>query len=215
MWFPPRLFARMITSDEPRADAGTRDLLWALYYFYGHAELEDGEGRGLDVIAPSLREPLGHALKTGCSAEVEEVLKDHRPSEVFAAELVAALRICDEGGACSPEAARWMTRFGRDFPELDREGAAVLWVQGARDGHVTAPRVRCAMDRMSRLPPDKLTLCGEELGTHNGAFLEHLDDVLAFIAQEARGEGREFACDAAPLRAEADGAACPVDAGAP
>ena len=102
MWFPPRLFARMITRDEPRADAGTRDLLWALYYFYGHAELEDGEGRGLDVIAPSLREPLGHALKTGCSAEVEEVLKDHRPSEVFAAELVAALRICDEGARARP-----------------------------------------------------------------------------------------------------------------
>jgi pimeloyl-ACP methyl ester carboxylesterase len=213
MWFPPQLFARMITSDEPRPGAGTRDLLWALYYFYGHAELEDGPGRGLEVIDPAMRETLGPALKDGCSADAEAVLGNHRPSEVFARPFLDALRTCEEGGACSAEASRWLTRFARDWPELDGKGPPVLWIQGARDGHVTPARVRCAMDRITAaMPKDKLTLCGEQLGTHTGAFLEHFEDVMTWIGQEARGQGGELSCDAEPLRQEAASEPCPVDA---
>ena len=213
LWFPPLLFARMVTHDEKSADAGTRDLLWALYYFYGHAELEEGPGSGIALIHPGLRASLGDALKGGCNLEVESVLAGLAPSEVFAADFLEALRTCDEGGACSLEATRWMQRFGRDWPELDPKGAPVLWLQGGHDTHVTLPRARCAMDRLIQsLPAAKLTICGDATATHMGELTEHLDDIMTWVAHRARHEPGRLSCDAAKFRRATAGASCPIEA---
>jgi alpha-beta hydrolase superfamily lysophospholipase len=216
MWFPPRLFARMITRDAKRPDAGARDLLWALYYFYGHAELEEGPGHGLDILDPSTRERLGSALRSGCNVDVEAALGSRAPSEVFTSSFLEALRTCDEGGACSPEAARWMRRFARDWPEIDPKGAPVLLLQGTRDTHVTLPRVRCAMDRLTEaLPAAELRLCGDAASTHTGVIFDHLDDVMNWTAQRAVRDHCVLACDPDLLRSAAAGATCPIDDATP
>ena len=151
MWFPARLFARMITSDEPRADAGTRDLLWALYYFDGHAELEDGPGRGLEVIAPALR-------AGGSVMALEARLQSPRSRRFWPSLATVRTYSRPTGLEAPPRLRRGRRLFGRggalDGTLRSRlagarpEGrAGVLWLQGGHGTHVTLPRARCAMDQ--------------------------------------------------------------------
>ncbi|HEY4117083.1 MAG TPA: hypothetical protein VGM56_04485, partial [Byssovorax sp.] len=137
LWFDPRAFADVAMSDTPiEGPFEARLLSFALYYFYGHAELRDGPGQGKRLLERGARTDAKREIATSCAGNVVEELERARPapSSLLAPALVAAFRACFvRGEGCDEEPVKtWRARFEHDLPKLDPAGAPVVAWNGGK-----------------------------------------------------------------------------------
>jgi pimeloyl-ACP methyl ester carboxylesterase len=149
-WAPARAFGLIIwpesgyRTDDP---IGSYALNTAVEYFYTHAELIDGPGRGRDLLSFNLDDLLG-PRGSECNFFPDLTPFGVTGQDLFKAEF-AAVGVCAATGECSdPLAQTWAERFARDRPSLDPQGAPVLIWQGAQDEVVPLTIAGCAIDKV-------------------------------------------------------------------
>jgi acetyl esterase/lipase len=201
MWFSPHLFAKLATNPELDGDGG-RDALWSMLYFYGHAELFDGPGKGSALLEEGMRERLAPVLEGGCAAEVEKVMRRQVASALLDPRFVGELARCEKGD-CSAEASRWRARFEADLPKLDPKGAPVLVLQGSRDANVTLPRARCALDHARTATGLEIEACSDD-ADHVSIMQVRGGDALRWLAARDVGEAIPLTSCAEPTVACAE-----------
>jgi alpha-beta hydrolase superfamily lysophospholipase len=200
MWFGGRLFADMIgAGDGSNHDAGSRDLVWSLFYFYGHGATFSGQAEAVAAFAPARRDEIAKLLSTKCALDLDAPLGKARAADVYDPAFVGALKACLGGGACTAEATRWVSWMKRDAPVVDPAGAPVLLWAGGADVNVTPTRARCAAEDLARtLPKGRLAVCVDPKATHKGAhegLLERdVDRMIGWLSARAFGDP-EPACD--------------------
>ncbi len=189
------------------------EFAYATEYFYTHAELYDGAGKGLDMILPDKREQMRTVLTTGCLWEVSDKMPDFGTvaADVYDKTFVEKVGLCGVANACADAPADvWIERFRADRPAVDPEGAPILAWFGGQDGTVSPGFAKCGIDKLrldlGASADAKLTVCADATAVHGG-FLNRQTDLQNGITRRAAD-----AVDAwisARLLGTAEPAACP------
>jgi pimeloyl-ACP methyl ester carboxylesterase len=205
-WAPGRTFGAIIapelmfnTHDNPGELRG--ELSFAVEYFYTHAELYDGRGRGAALFTRSAQAALP-GFVSSCSFENDPSVLGTLPSDIFQASLINAVGPCgvSGGSACtSGLAATWERRFRADRPKLDAAGAPVVLWQGANDLVINPLLAKCGIDKISAdLPPSsrtaKFTQCGDPVAAHEDLLSNQMGWVTRWIDARALGTAEPAAC---------------------
>jgi pimeloyl-ACP methyl ester carboxylesterase len=205
-WAPGRTFGAIVspeymfnTADNPG------ELSSAIEYFYTHAEVYDGRGKGANLFKPEKRAALQGLVST-CAfppdPSTDPGVLGLYPSDFFEPNFLEAVSLCGivGGDACaSGIGGTWETRFRADRPKLDRNGAPVLMWQGALDAVIPTPFAKCAIDKIAAdLPANggsaKFTLCGDADADHETLLPRNVAWVTRWIDARTLGAAEPPVC---------------------
>jgi pimeloyl-ACP methyl ester carboxylesterase len=199
-WAPGRTLGAIVS---PAFGFNTTDapgpLAFAIEYFYTHAELYDGQGRGANLFVPSVREALLGYVRS-CDFAATPAVLGYEPTDFFQPDFLTAVSNCGlDRNACSGGiAGTWETRFRADRPALDRRGAPVVMWQGKFDAVIPTSFAKCAIDKLRQdLPGNgsaKFTLCGDADADHESVQGDNLAWVMQWIQARAFGAPEPAAC---------------------
>jgi pimeloyl-ACP methyl ester carboxylesterase len=176
-------------------------LSFAIEYFYTHAELYDGTGRGAALFKPAVRNALKSFVST-CQFEADPSVLGASSADFLQPDFLAAVGECGVfGGAdcASGLAATWERRFRADRPKLDPRGAPVVMWQGALDAVIPTSLAKCAIDKLGAdLPagntPATFTLCGDAAADHESLESNNAAWVTSWIEARARRGAEPPSC---------------------
>jgi pimeloyl-ACP methyl ester carboxylesterase len=198
-WAPARTIGAIVS---PAFGFNTTDapgpISFAIEYFYTHAELYDGAGRGANLFLPSVREALLGFVRS-CSFTASPAVLGHEPPDFLQPDFLTAVSNCGlDRNACSGGlAGTWETRFKADRPALDRRGAPVVLWQGKFDAVIPTPFAKCAIDKLRQdlsSGSAKFTLCGDADADHESVQGDNLAWVMQWINARAFGGPEPAAC---------------------
>lgn len=193
MWIPgqtPGLIISNALGLNTTDDAGSLRL--AMAYFYTHAEIYDGAGRGLALFQPNLRSRVQAELaacpSTPNVAPLEVLGKT--TADFFEPAFVDSIGSCVLGSEedCAKEpAAAWLPRFRADRPRLDARGTDVVMWLGAEDESIPPDLGQCAIDKINAdfSAPDTtatFTLCGDRTAAHETILSRNMSWAAEWIA---------------------------------
>lgn len=201
-WAVGRTMGAIVSSEfgfNTHDDAGL--ISFAIEYFYTHAELYDGTGRGAALFKPAVRPALNSFVST-CQFEADPSVLGATSADFFQADFLAAVGECGVfGGAdcASGLASTWERRFRADRPKLDPRGAPVVMWQGALDAVIPTSLAKCAIDKITAdLPASsasaKFTLCGDALADHESLESNNAAWVTSWIEARARRGAEPASC---------------------
>jgi pimeloyl-ACP methyl ester carboxylesterase len=124
---------------------------YQLDYFYGHGELLDGPGHGLDLVQPAKQAQVKTIMTTECIDQVATDMKTlgAGASDYFTADAVNGLAPCGLNGDCSTApATTWAPRFSADRPAIAKDGPPILIWYGAKDTTISPAYAQCELDTM-------------------------------------------------------------------
>jgi pimeloyl-ACP methyl ester carboxylesterase len=178
------------------------ELSFAIEYFYTHAELYDGRGRGAQLFQPQVRDALAGFVSSCNWYEPIPPVFGATSADFLQPDFYAAVTACGASGgaACSGGlAGTWESRFRADRPRLDTSGAPVL-MWGAKADLVIQPALtKCAIDKIaSDLPPNSrpaaFKFCGDSAADHESLIGNQLGWITRWIEARARGGAEPAAC---------------------
>jgi pimeloyl-ACP methyl ester carboxylesterase len=189
-------------------------LEYQLDYFYGHGELLDGAGHGVDLIQPDKAAAVKTLVTTQCLDGVATGLKSFGvyADSYYTDAAVTALSNCGFTGDC-PDAPGpvWKARFIADRPPIDPAGPPIVMWFGGKDTTVSPPYARCAMDKvatdMASGGTTAITTCADADAVHTGVPARDVAWVTDWIAAQVGG-GTAPTCTP-PADPSAGGATCP------
>jgi pimeloyl-ACP methyl ester carboxylesterase len=156
-------------------NAGT--IGYSIDYFYGHGEVVDGAGHGVDMFQKDKRDQVKQIFTTKCLKDAEAALPSlgSKPGDFYDGTFVLAVTTCELTGAClGSTASTWHERFRSDRPAIEAHGAPIVVWAGGKDTAVTPGRIKCAMDRMqadldaASKATTEVKLCGDATAVHSG-----------------------------------------------
>ena len=177
-------------------------LAFAVEYFYTHAELYDGAGRGPELFKPEVRSAL-QGYVSSCSFEASPAVLGFSAADFFQPDFLDAVAGCGVFGAdaCSGGlAGTWETRFRADRPQLDPAGAPVVMWHGANDAVIEPALAKCAIDKLSAdLQPlegtaARFTFCGDAAADHESLLSNDIAWVARWIEARAGNGGEPPSC---------------------
>ena len=204
-WAPARGFGALFSTD-PKFNYNTTYhfpyLEFGIEYFYTHAELYDGPGRGAQLFKEGVRDELAGIVST-CDwypALPRESWGD-TAADFLDPNFYAAITACGVNrAACnSGIAATWEQRFKADRPRLDRSGAPVLMWGGGQDVVIEPDVAKCAFDKISSdLPPNSgsafFKVCGDSGADHESLIGNQLSWITRWIEARSRGGAEPESC---------------------
>jgi len=202
-WAPGRTFGAIFSPEFMfNTTEHSPQLAFAVEYFYTHAELYDGRGRGVELFKPQVRGALSRFV---ASCNFYEPLRPEEfgntAADFLQPDFYNAVTACGVygGEACgSPLASTWHNRFRADRPPLDRSGAPVLMWAAKNDRVIDPSLSKCAIDKIaSDLPagsPAKFTFCGDDDADHESLIGDQLGWITRWIEARARGAAEPEAC---------------------
>jgi pimeloyl-ACP methyl ester carboxylesterase len=214
-WAPARAFGVIIwpgsgyRTDDPTGVGGYA-LNTAVEYFYTHAELIDGPGRGQELLTFNIDELLG-PKGSECNYFPDLTPYGITGEDLFKSEF-AAVGTCAATGDCSdPLAQIWAERFQRDRPALDPKGAPVLLWHGAQDTVVPLSIAGCGIDKIrqdfsARGASASLKVCADPSAEHELVQSNNAAHVIQWI--EARAFGAEEPTQACGSESVLEGLGC-------
>jgi hypothetical protein len=176
-WISSYVWAAVI---DPAAGATTANnnglILYSMEYFYGHAELYDGAGAGLQLFDASKRDAVKQFLFSDQCINAQTSTLGAYPTDFYDANFVNAMSGCGTLGSCTgATATTWAARFRADRPAIDPNGPPILVWSGGKDHYFPPPYAQCSLDKLNSdlaaasAPTTTLTSCLDPNGTHTGA----------------------------------------------
>jgi hypothetical protein len=186
LWFSSRAWGAILTSFAGYTTADNAGpIAYAMEYFYGHGELIDGPGHGLDPFRAALRTRVQTLETTSCLLDVaaETQALGATPADIFDPTFVSAVGPCGAFGSCtSPLATTWQQRFLDDRPPIDPAGPPILIWEGLADTTVTPGLLQCALDKIQNdlvsspgMPSTVVTVCADPIAIHGAAYAPGTD----------------------------------------
>jgi pimeloyl-ACP methyl ester carboxylesterase len=182
-------------------------LAFMVEYFYTHAEVLDGAGKGKQLFQPNKREELRKYVKQCSFTDSSCTFINPVPAalgladEFFQPDFFAAVTACGlNKEACSmPGLAKtWGDRFVADRPTLDPKGAPVLMWHGAADAVVPISFGTCAYEKiasdLSGNNSAEFTFCGDVGADHDQILSFDLAWMMSWINAQANGSPEPAAC---------------------
>jgi len=198
-WAPGRTFGA-ITGFGFDTVESPGPLAFMIEYFYTHAELIDGPGRGAELFVPSVRSKLKKYVQS-CDFTATPAVLGKYPSDFFQPDFLTAVSNCGlDINACSGGiAGKWESRFRADRPTLDRGGAPVVLWQGKYDAVIPTSFAKCAIDKLRQDLPGtnstaRFTLCGDANADHESVQGNNVAWVMKWIEARAFGGPEPQAC---------------------
>jgi pimeloyl-ACP methyl ester carboxylesterase len=150
-WAPSRLFGIIAHPESGYTtadDLGRYALNTAVQYFYTHAELLDGKGKGNQLLTFDINALIG-ATAPACDFFPPIQNFGLTGADLFKGDFATTVGDCAFTGACPPTVPQtWGQRFAKDRPVLDKKGAPVLLWQGVNDQTVIPSIVACGTDKI-------------------------------------------------------------------
>ncbi|HTJ41947.1 MAG TPA: alpha/beta hydrolase [Kofleriaceae bacterium] len=184
-------------------------LEYQLDYYYGHGELIDGAGHGLDLIQPGKRAAVSALLASGCLGDVADGMHTlgTYPSDYFDATAVDSLSKCGFNDDCTTApATTWGPRFIADRPAIAADGPPIaLWYGGA-DTTISPAYAQCTDETLAKNVAGGTTTiqtCQDPGSDHISVPERNLDWVTAWI--DAKLTGAKSPACAAPTSSTCPG----------
>lgn len=194
-WAPARAFGIVIwppagykvkNEDGSVDEVGAYALNTAIEYFYTHAELIDGAGKGKDILSFNIDNLLG-GKGSECNFFPDLTPYGNDGVELFKPQF-EAVGVCAGTGECDdPEAQKWAARWAKDRPALDPKGAPVALWQGGADAVVPTSIAGCAIDKLREDISSKLKVCADADADHETIENRHAAWVIQWIKARAQG----------------------------
>ena len=188
---------------------------YQLQYFYGHGELLDGPGHGLDLIQPAKQAQVTTMLTTEClddlAADMANLGTD--ASDYFDPTAAQNLAQCAFTGDCTGDPApTWQPRFYADRPAIDTSGPPIAIWYGGKDITITPAYAQCEVERLARDlsagGTTAVTTCHDPDAEHLTVGPRNIGWVSDWIAAKVAGTAAPT-CPPLPDPNSAGGAACP------
>ena len=187
---------------------------YQLDYFYGHGELLDGPGHGVDLIQAAKQAQVETMVTTKCLDDVAAELPSlgTNASDYFDPTAASALAQCAFTGDCTMDPAPlWDPRFLADRPAIDTAGPPIVLWFGGMDQTITPGYAQCTVERLaadlSAGGTTQVTACTDPGAEHSTVPPRNIGWVNDWIAAQVGG-GTEPTC--APLPDPGmGGTACP------
>ena len=210
-WAPGRTFATIFSSyyGFDTTYYGPT-LAFALEYFYTHAEVYEGRGRGAQLFKPEVRNALAGFVASCNFGEPLPASFGQFSSDFLQPDFYAAMDACGQNpAACSGGlAGTWETRFRADRPRLDAAGAPVVVWSGAGDVVIDPYLTKCGIDRIASDLQSRFKFCGDRGGDHETVIGNQLSWVTRWIEARARGGAEPAACEGESAITPPGGLAC-------
>ncbi len=214
-WFTVKAFGAVISElAGVKTDAsGVWTVAYMLDYFYGHGEVLDGVGHGLDLFQEDKKAAIKNTLTKQCLVERTKAIAKiaELPKDFLLSAPGTAISECAIMDTCSdPVAALWRRRFQADRPGIDPNGAKIAIWAGGKDTSVPYDRIRCGLDKITadlakvQNPTSTLTVCVDPGATHGAIGLD--SDYPAGIMRKAAHWANQWI--AARTLGEAEAPAC-------
>src|SRR5262249_43825348 len=112
-WLVGRTWGAIVGANLSTTSAGL--IVWdATLYFYSHAEIDDGPGRGVDIFQAAKQDQVHQLVTTSCNSQVVAML-GNGIEDFFDPTFVQSVGPCGLLGMCStPLATTWLARFRAD-----------------------------------------------------------------------------------------------------
>jgi len=187
---------------------------YQLDYFYGHGELLDGPGHGLDLIQTAKQDQVKNIVTTMCLDDVATALPGlgTNASDYYDPTAAKALAQCAFTGDCTgTPAPTWDPRFLADRPAIDTSGPPIALWFGGKDNTITPGYAQCTVERLaadlSGGGTTQVTACTDPGAEHITVPQRNIGWVDAWIAAQVDGT---TAPTCTPLPdPSAGGTACP------
>lgn len=204
-WAPTRVLGMLGVAPELGTDPNV--LAFVVEYFYTHAEVLDGAGKGKQLFQPGKRDALrNYVNRCSFTDSFCTFINPVPPSlglahEFFQPDFFDAITACglDKNACSTPGLAKtWGGRFVADRPKLDRTGAPILMWHGALDTVVPMSFGTCAYDKISNdlsgNGAAKFTFCGDKYADHDQILSFDLPWVMSWMNARANGSPEPAAC---------------------
>jgi pimeloyl-ACP methyl ester carboxylesterase len=122
---------------------------YQLEYFWGHGELIDGPGMGVELIQPAKQAMVNQMMTTECidavAADMPKLGVDAQ--DYFDPTAASELSKCGIQDNCSTApSTTWAPRFLADRPPVDGSGPPIVLWYGAMDGTILPTYAQCEQD---------------------------------------------------------------------
>jgi pimeloyl-ACP methyl ester carboxylesterase len=208
LWVAPTAWGAVITTTAAQLyHINTRDnggiLGYGLYYFYGHGELYDGPGHGLDMFQEDKKPIVKDLMTNECNDQVylDVTRLGDVAADFYDPVFIDKVGTCALTGSCDAEpAATWKKRFVADRPHLNTRGAKLVVWQGGMDATITPAFAQCGIDRINHdyaadpQATSSFTLCGDPMATHGSVVRRNLEWVNHWIDARLGGAAEPAAC---------------------
>lgn len=198
-WAPGRTFGALTGFGFDTVES-PGPLAFMIEYFYTHAELIDGPGRGAELFVPSVRPALLNIVQS-CEFYPSLTTLGTYAEDFLQPDFMAAVQACgfDPAACRGGLAGKWEARFKADRPTLDRRGAPVVMWHGKNDDVIATPFAKCAIDKLRQDLPGtnstaKFTLCGDANADHESVQGNNVAWVTKWIEARAFGSPEPAAC---------------------
>jgi len=204
-WAPGRAFGA-ITAFGFDTISAPDPLRFMIEYFYTHAELIEGPGRGVELFVPRVRDAVrGIAQSCEFYPSLEGLQVDKNTpafvEDFLQPDFLAAVQGCGiDISLCRDGLAyTWESRFRADRPTLDRRGAPVVMWQGKNDVVIPLGFAKCGIDKLRQDLPGtnstaRFTLCGDASADHESVQGNNVAWVTKWIEARAFGTPEPAAC---------------------
>ncbi|HQP34927.1 MAG TPA: alpha/beta fold hydrolase [Polyangiaceae bacterium] len=156
-------------------DKGT--LAYSVDYFYGHGELYDGPGHGLDPFEDGVKDLVKEIFTTECLRDAEDRMVElgNKPGSFYSFGFQSGVSTCVISGVCMGDNAdKWMPRFKADRPSIDPHGPPIVVWAGGLDSSITPGRIQCMLERFDANlaaatdPTTTIRVCADPTAVHSG-----------------------------------------------
>ena len=165
-----------------------------VWYHYSHAELINGQGKGVELFAPDKRAAIKEFFDTACGSETDKIkplgtIATDLYEPAFASSVKLAAALGSPCGAGDAVCEKWKAIYAADRPHLTGAAAQVpqLVLYGTADTTIPADRAMCGFDWL-RDDGAKATICvdsGQDHSGIGGARSAYVNDWIANVAMGA------------------------------
>jgi hypothetical protein len=201
-WAPGRTLGSIIVPGSPYSIDSAPDVIkFAIEYFYTHAEVYDGGGKGAQLFQQTddIQDALNELINT-CSLTAEpSAAFGSTPDTFFEPNFDMSVGFCGvDKEACNDEgglATTWENRFQADRPQLDGSGAPIALWQGKNDATIFPQLAKCGIDKIRSDIGNNFTFCGDKMADHQTILSRRTHWVLRWIKARTLGHAEPNACN--------------------
>ncbi len=183
----------------------------SVWYHYSHAELFDGQGKGVEVFAPSKRAAIKEFFDTACVNETDRLkalgtLSTDLYDPAFADSVKYAAAGITDCSATDATCKKWQERYASSRPHLTGKTAKVpqLVLYGTKDATIPPDRAMCGFDRL-KSDGAAYKVCLTPDATHSGVVGIRSGYVNEWIASVTLGTPAPAPCEQDETALLADG----------
>jgi alpha-beta hydrolase superfamily lysophospholipase len=207
-WIPQRSWGTVLNEGIARSlgltvAASELTAAVAIWYHYGHGEVLDGPGKGLELFAADKRPAIKSLVDNYClgGADGPSTLGVEYIAQVFDPGLIQSVRQAAPGlSDCEPTddvCKKWIARYIADRPAMTGAAAKVpiLLTYGEKDATIAPNRMRCGTDKLKK-DGANMTVCFKKGEDHSSIVDVTSSDVSKWVYAQATGQqAPTLACD--------------------